>query len=207
MAARLIASLSASVLIALSACNSTGTDNSPAVGTIHVTAATTGTQLDDNGYAVSLDGGATQLLGLNASLDLMSVAAGSRDVLVTDIAPTCGPTTANPQRVTVSPGGTVAASFAFICGPPGTLTVKTKTQFLHGRPPKANRLLIDNVAMGTLAADSTAVYGGLRLGLHTVAMTFASGCVSGDLAATEFTTVIVQPAQDVTVLFSVVCFR
>jgi hypothetical protein len=206
MAVRLIVSLSASALVALSACKSTGTDTSPAVGTIHVTAATTGTQLDDNGYAVGLDGAATQPLGLNASLDLTSVAAGSHDVLLTDIASTCGATTTNPERVAVSPGGTVAASFAFICGPPGTLTVKAATHFQHGSSTKANRLFIDGVARGTLAADSTAVYDDLRLGLHNVQLTLASGCFTGDLASQESETVTVQPAQNVTVAFSLFCF-
>ncbi len=208
MTARLIVLLCSSTLVTLSGCNNGADVTAPVSGTIHVTAATTGTQLDDNGYLISLDGGTAQALSPNASLDLTSVAAGAHDVQLTDIAVTCGTIAANPQQVLVPSGGTAQAHFAVVCGPPGSVTVTTHTQFVPGPLTVTHGLSIDGVDRGKIGPNTSVVFGDLGIGVHSVQVTAGNGCTFGFLVNphhVETKSVTVQPAQNVTVEFSVLC--
>ena len=85
----------------------------PVTGSLEILAHTTGEEPD--GYQVTVDGGASQALGANASITVLNLAAGSHTVLLGDVAPTCTVEGENPRSITVTPGGTAAVTFAITC--------------------------------------------------------------------------------------------
>src|SRR5438445_3638309 len=98
-------------------------------GDLTVTTSTGGSSLDPDGYTVAVDGGAGQAIGINGRVTFTSLAAGSHSVALTDVAANCTVSGANPQTVTVPPGGSVTAPFSVSCTPlPGDLTVTTSTR-------------------------------------------------------------------------------
>jgi Tol biopolymer transport system component len=90
----------------------------PTTGTIAVSTVTTGTQLDPDGYTMSLDGGAGQTIGLNAMLMISPVAPGTHQVELAGMATNCRVDGDNPRSVTVSAGTTTPAAFNIACPAP-----------------------------------------------------------------------------------------
>src|SRR5438094_218329 len=87
-------------------------------GTLTVTASTTGSNLDPDGYTVTLDGNAStsQPLATNGgTATFNAVAAGSHSVALSGVATNCTVSGPNPQSVTVPAGGTASASFTVNC--------------------------------------------------------------------------------------------
>ena len=84
-------------------------------GTLRVTTATTGTNPDPDGYSFTVDGGASQPVGVNGTASIPNVAAGARSVQLGGLAGNCAVQGSNPSTVTVSSGATAEASFAISC--------------------------------------------------------------------------------------------
>ncbi len=87
----------------------------PDVGSVHVTTATTGVDLDPDGYAVSVDGGAGQAVGGSAALTLSDLRSGEHLVRLDGLAPNCAVSDASPRPVTVAFGATAEVAFAVAC--------------------------------------------------------------------------------------------
>ena len=85
-------------------------------GTIHIVTATTGFDLDINGYAAQLDGGPEKPIGTNAYLTIPNVEAGQHSVLLGQLASNCFVEGANPRAVTVSGGAISEVLFTVTCG-------------------------------------------------------------------------------------------
>lgn len=85
-------------------------------GGVLVTVNTTGTDIDPDGYTVTLDGGATQSVPPSGSVTFGPIPAGDHSVALSAIAPNCAVSAANPQTVTVPAGGTASADFPVTCG-------------------------------------------------------------------------------------------
>src|SRR2546427_303198 len=85
-------------------------------GNLTVTTSTSGSNLDPDGYTVTVDGTTSQPIGINASVTFTSLAAGTHSVAVAGVASNCTVTTANPQSVSVPSGGTASASAPVSCG-------------------------------------------------------------------------------------------
>src|SRR2546423_1717476 len=100
-------------------------------GPLTVTASPPGSNLDPDGYPVTLDGNAStsQPLATNGgTATFNAVAAGSHSVALSGVATNCTGSGPNPQSVTVPAGGTAPASFPVTCvGPAGTPTVTGRT--------------------------------------------------------------------------------
>lgn len=75
----------------------------PTTGSIQVTTATTGSSLDPDGYTVSVDAGASQVIGLNATLTLEGLAVGTHALMLSGIASNCHLDGDNPRVVEVQP--------------------------------------------------------------------------------------------------------
>ena len=86
----------------------------PTVGSIHVTTATTGLNQDPNGYAVRVDGGAIQAIGVTGEVSFANITAGSHTVHLLDVAANCAED-ADSKDVTVVAGATVDVGFAITC--------------------------------------------------------------------------------------------
>jgi Tol biopolymer transport system component len=88
----------------------------PAVtGSLKVTTATTGPDLDPDGYSFAVDGGAKQSIGINTSVTVANVAAAAHTIALSGLAENCTVGGTNPRSVTVAAGTTAEVSFAVTC--------------------------------------------------------------------------------------------
>ncbi len=98
--------------LALGACrDSTGS----AVGAAQVSVTTTGADLDADGYAVRVDSGPAQPVGVNATITLPALTAGDHVVALWGIAPNCAIARDSLRTVTISPGATAQVFFSISC--------------------------------------------------------------------------------------------
>jgi Tol biopolymer transport system component len=80
-----------------------------ATGSIQVRTATTGSPVDPDGYTVSIDGGAPQAIGPNATLTLEGLGIGAHALTLSGVAGNCHLDGENQRTVEVSPGSTAVA--------------------------------------------------------------------------------------------------
>ena len=96
----------------------------PGTGTLRVSTVTTGPNQDPDGYAVSVDDGAGKPIGLNATLDVASLATGGHKVQLTGAAANCSVGGNNPRNAAVPEGDVVTVTFTVTCASTtGDLTV------------------------------------------------------------------------------------
>ena len=76
----------------------------PATGTIRITTSTTGMNLDSDGYAFAIDGGAATAIGINQTVDVSAVPIGTRTVTLSGVAANCQIGGTNPLSVSVTAG-------------------------------------------------------------------------------------------------------
>ncbi len=114
-------------------------------GDLSVTTATTGSDLDPDGYTVTVDGNQSQAIGTNSSVTFTNISAGNHSVALTDVASNCAVNSANPQTVTVPSSGTATASFSASCTTPN-------------QPPIVNAGSDQTVLLGVLYALSDASF-------------------------------------------------
>jgi probable HAF family extracellular repeat protein len=106
-------------------------------GTLRIVTVTTGADLDPNGYAFVLDAGATQPVGVNATLTIGTVAPGSHTVALDGLAANCSIEGENPRDVVVSVGQTATLSFTVRCRTVSTSYRAIDLGTLGGRESKA----------------------------------------------------------------------
>ena len=87
-------------------------------GVVHVTAATTGTDLDPDGYQITLDGGPVHALAANGAIWIAGVSGGTHSLSLGGVASNCSVAGSNPVSVGVTVGGLVrdTAQVAFSVG-------------------------------------------------------------------------------------------
>src|SRR5207237_743170 len=108
-------------------CAATGGGN----GTLTVTTSTTGSDLDPDGYTVTLDGGATsQSIATNGSVSFTGP-AGNHSVALSGVAANCTVSGTTHPTVTAPSGGAVSTPLTVTCAPTGggtgSLTVTAST--------------------------------------------------------------------------------
>src|SRR5437868_3313463 len=103
----------------------------PTTGDLTVTTSTSGSNLDADGYTLTLDGGTTRSIGVNGSVTCSGVSAGSHTVVLSGVAGNCAASGGPSRTVSVPAGGTASTSFAVSCTAPppqtGDLAVTTST--------------------------------------------------------------------------------
>ncbi|PYP61567.1 MAG: hypothetical protein DMD37_13155, partial [Gemmatimonadetes bacterium] len=109
-------------------------------GNLTVTTSTTGSNLDPDGYTVTVDGTQSQPVGINASVTFSSLPAGTHSVAVGGVASNCTVTTANPQNVSVPSGGTATTTFSVSCGAASVGGIVLDT--VNGNLGESGRLLL-----------------------------------------------------------------
>jgi len=88
-------------------------------GALTVTTSTTGSNVDPDGYTVTVDGTVSQAIAINGSATF-SVPAGANPVALSGVASNCSVSGANPGTVTVAAGGSGTATLAVTCFVPGS---------------------------------------------------------------------------------------
>ncbi|HXI63149.1 MAG TPA: Ig-like domain-containing protein [Gemmatimonadales bacterium] len=117
---RSIPTLFAAVALAALACKGT---EPPTTGKIEVTTATTGADVDPDGYGVTLQGdtthgtsGSTTLpIGVNGKVTFSDVRPGTYSLLLGGAAVNCPIASQNPRGVTVTAGGNAQVAFQIAC--------------------------------------------------------------------------------------------
>jgi hypothetical protein len=151
------------------------------VGDLNVTTTTTGSDLDPDGYTVTVDGGPSQAVGVNGSVTFTGLAEGDHTVELTGLAGNCAVSGANPRTVTVLFGGTATTTFAVTCvARVGDLDVTTTT-IGSDLDPDGYAVTVDGGPSQAIGVNGTVTFTGLAEGDHAVELTsVASNCtVSG----------------------------
>ncbi|NOT09073.1 MAG: hypothetical protein HOP28_12810 [Gemmatimonadales bacterium] len=87
----------------------------PSAGTMQVSITTGGSDLDTDGYTISVSGGAAQPIGANATVTL-APGNGNHSVLLNGIAANCAVTGSNPRSAAVTGGSQTSVAFVVTCG-------------------------------------------------------------------------------------------
>ena len=171
----------------------------PGVGAIEVYVATTGPDLDADGYRVRVDGASVRGLSLEDSTVYQGLESGTLSVELLDVAANCAVGGEDLRSETVRAGGTTAVRFEVACTARAALRVVTRSD---GTPadPNGYRLAVSGRGIRAIGANETITMadltqGPLGLDLTDVAATcFVSGgshrlvsLVAGDTAEVDFT--------------------
>src|SRR5438094_765755 len=99
----------------------------PTTGNLAVTTNTTGSNLDPDGYTLTVDGGQSQAIGINNTVTISGLSPGNHSVQLNGVAQNCT-VTSNPRTVSSTAGSTTATTFSVSCtATTGTLSVTTAT--------------------------------------------------------------------------------
>ena len=178
----------------------------PQTGNLTVSTSTSGSNVDPDGYTVTVDGGASQAIGTNGSVTYTALAAGSHSVALSGVAANCSVSGANPQTVNVPSGGTATASFTVSCAPTGggtgTLTVTTSTTGSDLDPDGYTVTLDGGATSQPIATNGNVSFTG-PAGDHSVALSgVAANCT---VSGANPRTVTVPSGGTVSTTFSVSC--
>src|SRR5438067_1527417 len=176
----------------------------PPTGDLTVTAATTGQDLDPDGYTVTVDGGQSRSLGVNASTTYSGLTAASHTVALTGLAGNCTVSGQNPRTVSVATSGTTT-TFTITCAalppPTGDLTVTNSTTG-QDLDPDGYTVTVDRGQSRSLGVNTSTTYSGLTATSHTVELTgIAGNCtVSGQNPRT-----VTVATSGTTTTFTITC--
>ncbi|MBA3760328.1 MAG: DUF1929 domain-containing protein [Gemmatimonadales bacterium] len=176
----------------------------PGTGNLRVSTTTSGPDIDADGYTLSVDGGTTQPIGVNAPTTLANLVAGSHSVALSGLAGNCTLQGTNPRSVTVIGGATTDLNFVIACSATtGTIRVSVATS---GSPPDPDGYVakLDGRDPGLpIPPTGNVTFTSVPAGGHAVALTgVETNCsVAGD--ASQSTTVAAGATSQLS--FSVTC--
>jgi hypothetical protein len=174
--ARFVIGLIAAAL--LGSCRDAAGPAGPTVGAIRVVVATSGGDLDLDGYRVIVDSAAVAIPDDGATV-FAGLAGGSHVVAFEGIADNCTLSGQNPRAVNVIVGDTAQVQAAVVCVPTG-VTISATTSGLDP-DPDGYGVTIDGAFRSPLAVDDPVTISRLTPGSHVVALTGASpNCSAGD---------------------------
>ena len=157
-----------------------------ATGSIQVTTATSGIDLDPNGYAMQIDGGSLRLLLGAGTVTIDGLAGGDHSVVLSGAAGNCTVGGDNPRVLHVITGGaardTARTLFQVTCvAVTGSIEVKAATTGVDFTP-NGYTVLIDVGSLAPLPVNGAATIGGLSAGDHTVRLVGSAGncAITGD---------------------------
>src|SRR6184192_460589 len=171
-------------------------------GSLTVSTATSGPYAL-SGYTVTVDGSQSRSIGPSDTVTYTSLATGTHAVQLNGVPSNCTVSEANPQTVTVPPGGSATAAFTITCTQlTGSVTVTTSTS---GGTPDSNGYTVTVTGGGSKAigTNDSVTFSGLATGSHTVTLSgIQSNCsVSGGASRP----VTVNTGPPVSVAFTIDC--
>lgn len=178
----------------------------PGTGSIQITATTTGSSLDPDGYTVALDNGGGRALPVNGSISVGSLAAGAHTVRLSGQAANCTVAADNPRSVTVTAGQTATTTFSITCAATGPSTGQVRiTAATTGssRDPDGYTVSVDGGTGQSLDINGSRTISGLNAGSHAVTLSGVAGncTVTGGLQRS----VTVTSGQTAAVSFTIGC--
>jgi TolB protein len=180
-----------------------GTQTQP-VGDIQITTATSGSNIDSDGYLYSVDLAAERPIGVNGTATVADFRAGTSSVLLSGIASNCTVNGANPVTVEITENATVQAAFAITCTGTGTGSISVTTQTTGSNlDPDGYTVAVDGGSPQTVGVNGSLTIAGLSPGNHSVQLAgIASNCTVG---APNPRTVSVTSGATVATTFQVSC--
>lgn len=177
----------------------------PSGGSLTVTTTTSGSNLDPDGYTVTVDGSAAQAISDNGAVTFDSLSAASHTVVLSGVASNCAAGGGTSQTATVPAGGSASVAFAIGCQAPppstGSLTVTTTTSGSNP-DPDGYTVSVDGGGSQSISDNGSVTFGALVSGMHTVAL---SGLASNCQAGTTSQTIAVPAGGSTSASFAVTC--
>jgi len=183
--------------------DTTGPGVQSQTGLIQVSTSTSGVDLDPDGYAATLDGGAERAIGPNGVTTFSDVAVGSHQVALTGLADNCSVSGDNPGTVAVAGGETAQVSFLVSCEVPQIGSLEVTTTVTNNFDPDGFMVNVAGVGQGSVDVDGRATFDDLASGSQLVELQdIAPNCsVEGDNPAT----VTIPAGGSATHAFAVTC--
>ena len=178
----------------------------PTTGDLTVATSTSGSNVDADGYTVTVDGSASKSIGSNGSVTFSGLSAGDHTVALSGVASNCSVSGGNTRTVSVPAGGTVSTSFSVSCTAPppqtGNLTVTASTRGSN-LDPDGYTATVDGGASQSVATNGSVTFPGLAAGSHSVALSgVAANC---SVSGANPQTVTVPSGGTATASFAVSC--
>lgn len=151
------------------ACQGDNLPLAPAVGTLEITASTTGAEPDADGYTVQMDDQPAQVIGAAATVQATAITAGNHTVQLAGIAGNCSVVGENPRSIIITAGETTTVSFEVACiATRGSIKVISTTSGLW---PDVDgyTVVVDGKSQG-IGLNSVSITTGLAAGVHVVAL-------------------------------------
>jgi hypothetical protein len=195
----------AAALTVLLACGSGSELPEPNLGQVTVVTRTTGSDVDADGYAITVDDGEARPVSVTDSLQSEDLLPGDHAITVSGVAENCAVAGSNPRNVTLLVGSSVRVDFDVACSAvssPGSLDVTVSTT---GAEPDDDGyvLFLDPAVRLALPAHGTATLTGLSPGTHALRLAgVASNCTA---AATNPTQVAIASQETAQVALVVEC--
>ncbi|MEX2157598.1 MAG: hypothetical protein WD773_12265 [Gemmatimonadales bacterium] len=147
---------------------------------VRVTTATTGIDLDSDGYAVSVDGVLAAVVGANGSVEITRLAVGSHTVALIAVAANCPVAGGSDRPVNLVLGQIAAVTFDLTCAAvTGMIEVRAATSGLD-LDPNGYTVQVDGGSSQPLSINGTVTFPGLAAGDHSVTFAGAAGnCTVG----------------------------
>ena len=182
------------------------------LGDLTVMSATTGVDLDPDGYSAIVDGALMQNLGVNDTVPFSNLVVGDHSVQLSGLDSNCSVSGGNPRTVTV-PLTNAETTFAVVCSSlTGNLTATTATTGVD-IDPDGYTVEVDGTQTQSIGVNDTVTFAGLPVGDHTVELKgVAANCVlsgnnprtvtvpSGDTVQTDIAVICVPLLGDLTVI-------
>ena len=178
------------------------------VGTLRATTATAGTDLDPDGYTVTVIGGPSVVVPVNGTTTVTNVREGLRLVTLGGLTSNCAITGPDTLSVDVQLGGTSDVTFAIECEAVGALTVRVATT---GVAPDPNGYTLDVQASSvgftrtlSIAPNGTVTFPALRPAAD-YRISLQGGAANCEVADAAVRTVAVTGGSTTTVAFDIAC--
>ena len=116
----------------------------PQSGDLTVSTSTTGSNLDPDGYTVTLDGSTNRPIGTNGSVTFTGLSAGNHTAALSGVAGNCAVSDGASRTVDVPAGGTTSTTFSVSCAataPPPAGRVTGQGQLGTAPPQPGNDVL------------------------------------------------------------------
>ena len=193
------------VALALNACGGEGGGfELPATtGTLEVTTATGGDEMDPDGYTVQVDGEAPQPIGIAGRIQRTLVEPGNHTLRLDGLTSNCSVGGDNPRTVAIVAGQTLTSAFEVTCtATSGGILITTSTGGAS-LDPDGYAVVLDGVEQGLIAPSGQVTLTGLALGSHVVGVSGLAG--NCQLQGENLRVVTVTPGGSTPVDYAITC--
>src|SRR5437773_7572271 len=146
----------------------------PTTGNLAVTTNTTGSNLDPDGYTLTVDRGQSRAIGINNTVTISGLSPGNHSVQLTGVAQNCT-VSWNPRTVSITAGSTTPTTFTVSCAPTtttGTLTVSNSTTGSNLDPDGYTVTVSGSAgtASQTMATNGNVIFANIPAGSYQVTL-------------------------------------